>query len=282
MSAADLLAELAERPREAAIILDVDGTLAPIVARPEDASVPAETRETLAGLVERYGLVACLSGRPGEDAARVVGVEGVRYVGEHGLELAPEAEAWAERLADFAATADWPPEEGKRLSLAFHYRTADDVAEAENALRAVAERALAEGLRPRWGRRVLEIRPPIDGDKGTAVGQLLAEQRPSPRAVRGRRHDRPRRVPRSRRPGARRPDRSRLGRSAGRARAGRGPRRRWARRARGRPCPVVTHIDDAMLAPVRENYGEPAVLRWEGEVTDPELALITYSPGAPP
>lgn len=41
----------------------------------------------------------------------------------------------------------------------------------------------------------------------------------------------------------------------------------------------MTHIDDAMLAPLREQYGEPAVLRWEGDVTDPELALITYSPG---
>jgi trehalose 6-phosphate phosphatase len=175
VTAVDLLAELAQRPREAAIILDVDGTLAPIVARPEKASVPAETRELLVGLVERYGLVACLSGRPGEDAARVVGVEGVRYVGEHGLELAPEAEAWAKRLADFAAIADWPHEEGKRLSLAFHYRTADDPAAAERALGAVAERARAEGLRPRWGRRVLEVRPPIDGDKGTAVRQLVID-----------------------------------------------------------------------------------------------------------
>ena len=41
----------------------------------------------------------------------------------------------------------------------------------------------------------------------------------------------------------------------------------------------MTHIDDTVLAPVREKYGEPADLRWEGEVTDPELALITYSPG---
>ncbi len=175
MTTVDLLAELAGRPREAAIILDVDGTLAPVVSRPQDASVPPETRELLAGLVDRYGLVACLSGRTGEDAARVVGVEGVRYVGEHGLELAPGAGEWAGRLADFAAGVDWPHEEGKRLSLAFHYRTADDVAAAESALRPVAERALAQGLLPRWGRRVLEIRPPVDGDKGTAVRQLLAE-----------------------------------------------------------------------------------------------------------
>jgi 8-oxo-dGTP diphosphatase len=41
----------------------------------------------------------------------------------------------------------------------------------------------------------------------------------------------------------------------------------------------VTHIDESVLAPVRARYGEPSLLRWEGEVTDPELALITYSPG---
>ena len=175
MAERDLLAQLAERPREAAIILDVDGTLSPIVARPEDAVVPENTRDLLAGLATRYGLVACVSGRPGSDAARLVGVDGIRYIGEHGLELAPEAEAWAERLASFAAQVDWPHEPGKRLSLSFHYREAGDVAAAEDLLRGVEDRAAAEGFRPRWGRRVLEIRPPIDRDKGTAVKLLVAE-----------------------------------------------------------------------------------------------------------
>lgn len=173
--ASDLLARLAERPAEAAILLDVDGTLAPIVSQPNEAVVPEQTRAVLSGLVVRYGLVACLSGRPGADAARVVGVDGVRYIGEHGLELEPGADEWAEQLAAFAASVDWPAEEGKRLTLSFHYRSADDVATAEEALRAVADRALTEGLRPRWGRRVLEIRPPIKADKGTAVSRLLGE-----------------------------------------------------------------------------------------------------------
>jgi trehalose 6-phosphate phosphatase len=176
VSAFQLLARLVARPAEAAILLDVDGTLAPIVARPEDAAVPDATRAVLARLVERYALVACLSGRPGVDAARVVGVDGVRYVGEHGLELDPAAEAWAERLAAFAASVSWPHEDGKRLSLSFHYRTAKDPVEAEHLLAAAAERAIGEGLRPRWGRRVLEIRPPLDVDKGTAVQRLLAER----------------------------------------------------------------------------------------------------------
>jgi trehalose 6-phosphate phosphatase len=172
VDAASLLARLAERPASAAILLDVDGTLAPIVERPEDASVPEETRAELARLTNRYGLVACISGRPGADAARLVGVDGVRYVGEHGLELEPEAEAWAERLAQFAAGVDWPVEEEKRLTLSFHYRTAPD---AEPYLREVARRAEDEGLRPRWGRKVLEIRPPLEADKGTAVKRLLGQ-----------------------------------------------------------------------------------------------------------
>lgn len=175
MNPAALLARLAEDPRAAAILLDVDGTLAPIVARPEDARVPDRTRAVLAGLAVRYGLVACLSGRPGDDAARVVGVEGIRYVGEHGLELEPEADAWAERLAAFARSVAWPSEPGKRLSLSFHYRDAADRDAAEAKLQEVAERAQAEGLQPRWGRSVLEIRPPLDADKGTAVRRLLAD-----------------------------------------------------------------------------------------------------------
>lgn len=172
VDAASLLGRLAERPQAAAILLDVDGTLAPIVPRPEDARVPDGTRDELQLLAGRYGLVACISGRPAKDAARIVGAQGIRYVGEHGLELEPEAEEWAERLAAFARGVQWPAEEGKRLTLSFHFRTAP---EGEGYLREIAERALVEGLRPRWGRKVLEIRPPLDADKGTAVRRLLDE-----------------------------------------------------------------------------------------------------------
>jgi trehalose 6-phosphate phosphatase len=78
VASAPLLARLAEQPNAAAVLLDVDGTLAPIVDRPEAAEVPGATRAELARLVSRYALVACLSGRTGADAARVVGVVGFR------------------------------------------------------------------------------------------------------------------------------------------------------------------------------------------------------------
>ena len=114
-------------------------------------------------------------GAPGEEAARLVGVEGVVYVGVHGLELAPEAERWREALRPFAGE-DWPWLEDKGLTVAFHWREAPDEAEARRALEAVAERARAAGLEAHWGRKVLELRPPVEADKGTAVRALLAER----------------------------------------------------------------------------------------------------------
>ena len=167
------LAELARAPGDCALLFDVDGVLAPIVLRPEDARVPEETRAELARLAGRYALVACVSGRPSEDARRVVGLEQLRYVGEHGLELAPEADAWVGRLAAFADAAEWPAER-KRLTVSFHWRTAPEEHAAVAVLERLATRAAAEGLVPRWGRKVLEVRPPLRADKGTAVTALLA------------------------------------------------------------------------------------------------------------
>jgi trehalose 6-phosphate phosphatase len=168
------LDRLAAEPDRAAILLDVDGTLAPIVMRPEQARVPEEARAEVRRLAARYALVAAVSGRTGEDARRMVAVDGVRYVGSHGLELAPEAARWRDELRTFAAGVDWPVED-KGLTISFHYREAEDEDAALEYLEAVADRAREAGLVPRFGRKVLEIRPPIEADKGTAVRQLLAE-----------------------------------------------------------------------------------------------------------
>jgi trehalose 6-phosphate phosphatase len=158
----------------AAIVLDVDGTLAPIVQRPAEASVPEETRRELRRLVGRYALVACVSGRTGDDARRLVGVDGVRYVGSHGLELAPDASRWRDEINEFASSVDWPVED-KGLTISFHYREAENEDEALEYLERVAERAREAGFVPRFGRKVLEIRPPVEADKGTALTQLLEE-----------------------------------------------------------------------------------------------------------
>ena len=172
---AGLLARLRERPAETALLLDVDGVLAPIVERPERARVPKETKAELARLRRRYGLVACVSGRTSLDAARIVGVEGLVYVGSHGLELAPDAARWQATLQGFAASVEWPVED-KGLTVSFHYRQADDQDAARAELERVAERARSIGLRARFGRKVLELLPPVEASKGTAVRSLLVDR----------------------------------------------------------------------------------------------------------
>ena len=176
MAAPDLLAPLADAPDRTALVFDVDGTLAPIVARPELAFVPEATRAELRRLGRRYLLVACVSGRAGPDARRLVGVEGIVYVGNHGLELHPDANRLAADVARFRDAVGRPVED-KTLSLSYHFRDAADEAAARAELERVAGTARAAGLDPRWGRKVLEIRPAVNADKGTAVRALLDERR---------------------------------------------------------------------------------------------------------
>ena len=172
----DVISRLAEAPERAAVILDVDGTLAPIVPRPEDAAVPAETRAELERIGARYGLLAFVSGRAAEDARGIVGLPDATYVGVHGLELAPDSDEWRDHVAQIAATPwPWGSVEDKGLTVSFHYRTADDPEAAASAAEDLATRAEESGLIPRFGRMVLELRPPIDADKGTAVRALLGE-----------------------------------------------------------------------------------------------------------
>lgn len=147
--------------------------LAPIVARPANAVVPEETRAELRRLNDRYALVACISGRAGETARAIVGVPELTYVGNHGLELEPSSEAWRERLRHFLAETRWPDLEDKGLTAALHYRRALDENAARAELEAIAARARAAGFVSRFGRKVLELVPPIRADKGTAIRSLL-------------------------------------------------------------------------------------------------------------
>ena len=186
---------LLQRPEASALLFDVDGTLAPIVERAEQAEVPAETRELVRRLAERYALVACVSGRRAVDARDVVGIEGLTYIGNHGYEVlepgrsdpvvSQAAAARAERPAAFVRGLDWAglSELGVRLEnkgaiQALHWRGAADEATAEARLRALAGEAQLAGLVPRWGRKVLELRPVAGIDKGSAVHRLLLERAP--------------------------------------------------------------------------------------------------------
>jgi trehalose 6-phosphate phosphatase len=186
------IAPLLADPARGAVLLDVDGTLAPIVRHADDAQVPEPTRVQLIAIAGRYGLVACVSGRRAADARRIVSLGSITYVGNHGaellrggateVELDPDVAPWAGRVAEFADGA-WTDElhrlrvrgEDKDVIRAFHWRGAPDEAAAERAVRDVAARAEAEGFATHWGRKVLEIRPPVKMDKGRGIRALLRD-----------------------------------------------------------------------------------------------------------
>ena len=167
------------------VLLDVDGTLAPIAPRPEDATVPAPTRAAVATLARaRDTHVALVSGRGAADARHLVGVDGVWAIGNHGLEtidpggilsIDERVRAFDEALRSVRASAEGAAAlvpgarvEDKGATLSIHYRLAEpgDVPQLESAVAAAAGKA---GLRVTRGRKIIEVRPPLAVDKGTAV-----------------------------------------------------------------------------------------------------------------
>lgn len=188
----ELLRTLRADPARTAILTDVDGTLAPIVERPEQAAVPARATELLAALSTRFGLVGCVSGRRALEARELVGVENAAYAGNHGFELLLPGEA-APRLdpavsgrereaAEFVGSLDRARLTAHGLRLedkgpiqALHWRGAADERAAEAHAHEIAAAAGRAGLEPRWGRKVLELRPVGGGGKDSAVAGLLAK-----------------------------------------------------------------------------------------------------------
>ncbi len=186
------LAPLRVNPRSSAILLDIDGTLAPIVENAADAHVPQSTRQLITAVANRYRMVACVSGRRASEARAMVGVGTISYLGSHGVELLragwteavldPGVAEWVRRIRDFGREADTADTrklrvrlEDKAAIVAFHWRGAPDEDAARSAVDAIARRAEAAGLRTHWGRKVLEVRPPVKMDKGAGIRRLLED-----------------------------------------------------------------------------------------------------------
>ena len=187
---AEVLRPLTEDPANAAILVDIDGTLARIVDRAQDAHVPEQSSRLLGQLVRRYGLVACISGRGALDARRLVGVGGIAYAGSHGAELLapgaakptvlPAFATWTGRVRAFMADRDSPDLRRLRVRIedkgpiqALHWRGAPDEEAARTRIEGIAAEAESDGFITHWGRKVLEVRPPVPVDKGQAVEELL-------------------------------------------------------------------------------------------------------------
>lgn len=175
------------------LLLDFDGTLAPIVDRPELAEMPPRTRRALDRLRAMEGVeVAVVSGRGLADVRERAAIPGIAYAGNHGMEIEgaglhrihPGAAATRPSLQDVAtrldadlAGIDGAFVEDKGLTLSIHYRLAPERAE-EVRERVHAPVAGRPELRVTEGKMVLEVRPRVEWDKGRAVLYLLDQMRP--------------------------------------------------------------------------------------------------------
>jgi trehalose 6-phosphate phosphatase len=173
----ELFLPLVRDPRRSALFLDFDGTLSPIVLDPVGARPWPGVPPLLASLATRFGLVAVVSGRPADFLREVLGSpSGVTLIGLYGLgQVGPDARPWEPAIAAAAeqARAEAPPGvyvEPKGLTVTVHWRQAPDAAPWAAGFAKAAERQ--HGLRSHPGRLSLELRPPLDVDKGTVVRAL--------------------------------------------------------------------------------------------------------------
>jgi trehalose 6-phosphate phosphatase len=193
---------LAARPR--GLFSDVDGTLSPIAPTPESAVPLPGVADLLDRARQRFDVVAAVSGRSARDARRMVGLDTITYIGNHGFErldpvtrnsspehtaagvvhILPEAlpyqpavEAVLARIgADLAPRSPGLRIEPKGVTASVHVRNTPDPAAAEEAVYCLAsELAVPLGLRVTRGKMVVELRPPVAVDKGVAVARVIRE-----------------------------------------------------------------------------------------------------------
>jgi trehalose 6-phosphate phosphatase len=185
-SALEHIHEIVRRSDRLAVFLDYDGTLTPIVSHPEDAWLADSTRQTLRALATLVP-VAILTGRDLDDVRRRVDTDGITYAGSHGFDIAgpnglrkqmateflPDLDAAEKELHQALVGVPGARVERKRFSIAAHYRNVDEanIAKVKRAMSEVAERH--GELRRVHSKKVCELLPDIDWNKGKAVLWLL-------------------------------------------------------------------------------------------------------------
>jgi trehalose 6-phosphate phosphatase len=181
------LRPLAEHAHHAAVLIDFDGSLSPIVDHP-DAAVPLPAaRDALAALVGHVALVAVVSGRPVTFLVERLGIDGVTYVGQYGLErwtggrvvTDPRVEPYLAAVEETAVAAarDLPGvlvERKGGLAVALHWRQHPELEEPVSEWAARA--ASGAGLELHPAKMAAELRPPVAMDKGRVVEELCEGQ----------------------------------------------------------------------------------------------------------
>ncbi len=189
-SSLDIHTLLTQRPL--GLVFDIDGTLSPLAPTPDEARLYPGVAELLER-ASQYAHVAIITGRGLEDGARIVNVDGLSYIGTHGLEwsdglpthhpvqLIPEALPYAapgKYLLDYAqkalATLPGLIVQRKHVGGTLHYRLAPDPEQAREKIFAVMEEPARQvNMRLREGKRAVEILAPLSVNKGHALRRFV-------------------------------------------------------------------------------------------------------------
>lgn len=183
------LEPLRNHAREAGLFLDLDGTLSPIIDVPEAVEVPRATREAVASLRRTWGDVVIISGRAASALVRILDLPDLTYVGNHGLEIIEQGERRILLPEDVVARMRSLGEslrsaircegtfvELKELSHAIHYRRAPDPVAARECILRELKQVDLSGTRMTEGKMLLQLRPAIPLDKGSALELLVGER----------------------------------------------------------------------------------------------------------
>ncbi|MEE8205059.1 MAG: trehalose-phosphatase [Dehalococcoidales bacterium] len=190
LSHLDIIEEIFQKPRSG-LITDVDGTISPIAPTPQQAKVSPVCRRHLAILSRRLALVAAISGRPAAEVGQMVGISDMVYIGNHGLEklvqgrlelpqgardYAGEVRAAVDELGRLLRATAGISIENKGVTATIHYRLSPDPELARQEIIAAIEKSGPAGrLRIKPGKMSLNLLPPLELDKGTAVAGLIKE-----------------------------------------------------------------------------------------------------------
>ena len=177
------------------LFIDYDGTLTPIVKYPDKAVIPEDMRNILRDLSTKRGYsIGIISGRALKDIKRMVGLERIIYVGNHGLEIEGSKIKFESQISSqlFSIIRNLKEEltnklskikgifvEDKDVTLSVHYRlaTRSSYLLAKKIIEEVIQPFLVRNkIKVSYGKKVIEIKPPVQWNKGRVVAWLLARQ----------------------------------------------------------------------------------------------------------
>lgn len=174
-----------------AIITDIDGTISKISPTPQEAVVNPDMKQALIELKEKFNLVAVISGRSVCNAQKMVGVNGILYVGNHGLEylfdgkysMIPDVKEYLSQIKQFSEQLDEELSninglliEDKGICCSIHYRQCKNPEIIrERIIDLLKKNQLSKDLQISEGRKLIELKPPTNYNKGTITRKIIED-----------------------------------------------------------------------------------------------------------